>query len=221
MTTLHKEEVRCDVCGGQSECIRIVSTNALGPPDLDMRPREMERSTMRHWVHRCPHCGYCASELSESPTGADAVVEKTEYKDQLKNPDYPELANSFLCKAMVDRATGDLVEATWALIRAAWACDDSGSPEKASACRQQAAQMLEMAQADGQDVAEQEGVSDAVLVDLLRRSGQMERAERVIESHRDVISEETIHRIFEYQSLLIREGDTSCHTVAEALGEEE
>ena len=55
----------CYVCGKMSEQMVLVSTNQFGYPDLDLRPPEMERSTMDWWIEECPHCGYVAPDLSE------------------------------------------------------------------------------------------------------------------------------------------------------------
>jgi len=173
MTTLYEHKVRCSVCGREAQYSGIGSTNAFGSPDLDTRPPEGERSTMFAWVQKCPNCGYCASDLSKVQPGAKDVVETPAYKKQLNNRHYPELANSLLCKAMVDEGTRYFVKATWAIIHAAWVCDDAGSFDQASECRRKAIEMLEKAEESGQDWAEQDGTSTAILVDLLRRSGQM------------------------------------------------
>lgn len=221
MTTLYKEEARCSVCGAQNAFTGIGSTNAVGSPDLDTRPPEMERSTIFAWVQRCPECGYCASDVSAILPEARAVAIGKEYKDQLNDPMYPELANSFLCKAIVDRESKDYSEATWALIHAAWACDDSDHPDQAMACRQKAADMLTIAEEHGQQVAGQDGTSTAILVDLLRRSGRIDQARTVIAERRRQIAEDVIVSIMDFQSALIEKNDLSRYTIAEALGEKD
>jgi len=217
MTTLHKKKVRCSVCGSESEYAGIGSTNAFGSADLDTRPPEMERSTIFAWVHRCPECGYCASDVSAPRAEAAAVVSKNEYKTQLGDPTYPELANSFLCKAMVDQGFKDYYAATWALIHAAWACDDSDHENQATMCRKRAADMLIKAEEHGQQVAEQEGASTAILADLLRRSGRLEQARQVIATRRGGITEDIIAQILDFQAILLDRNDMTCHTFAEAL----
>ena len=57
MTTQSAEECTCAVCGRVSMQGVIMSTNAFGSPDLDLRPPPMERFTIDHWVQECPHCG--------------------------------------------------------------------------------------------------------------------------------------------------------------------
>jgi hypothetical protein len=178
----------------------------------------MERSTIFAWVHRCPECGYCASDVSAPQAEAEAAVSKNEYKKQLGDPMYPELANSFLCKAMVDQESKDYSATTWALIHAAWACDDSDHANQATMCRKRAADMLIKAEEHGQQVAEQEGASTAILSDLLRRSGRLEQARQVIATRRGGINEDIIVRILDFQTALLNRNDVSCHTSAEALG---
>jgi hypothetical protein len=198
----------------------ICSTNTFGSPDLDTRPSEMQRSTIFAWVERCPHCGYCASDVSESHPEASSVVEGEEYQDQLNDPACPELANSFLCEAIIEREAGNYAAATWALIHAAWVCDDSDLPIQATVCRHKATDMFVRAEGHGQPLTDQAGVSTAILVDLLRRSGRLIGARRVATSRREGISEDIILRILDFQAALVEKGDVACHTIAEAIGEE-
>ena len=139
MTTHFKKTIQCNVCGAENEYTCIGSTNTFGSQDLDTRPPEMQRSTIVASVQRCPFCGYCASEVDISCPEARTVVNTKEYKEQLNNPSYPDLANSFLCGAIVDRESRELAVATLALMRAAWACDDSGHVDQARVCRRKSA----------------------------------------------------------------------------------
>lgn len=219
MTTFNEEKEQCSVCGAENEYSEIRSTNRYGLADLDTRPPEMMRSTIFAWVRRCQGCGYCASELSETCQEAEAVVNSKEYKDQLNDPIYPELANSFLCKAIVDQESGHFAAATWAFIRAAWACDDSDYFHQAVACRQKAVDMLLISEENGQQVAAQEGVSTTIIVDLLRRSRKIDQARNVIAVQRGGISDDIIARTLDFQTALLDRPDVSCHTIAEALRE--
>jgi len=222
MTTLYEEKIRCALCNSENEFTGIGSTNTfLGSPDLDTRPPEMQRSTIFAWVQRCPECGYCASDVSKSPPGSETVVNGSEYRKQLNDQAYPELANSFLCKAIIDREAHDYAAATWALINAAWVCDDEGRPDEAVVCRHKAADMLVTAEDHGQQVAEQNGASTAILVDLLRRAGRTDDARKAIAERRTGIAEGIIIRILDFQSVLIQKGDVSCHKISEAVSEDE
>jgi hypothetical protein len=217
MTTVFEEKVHCILCGKKTEYTFISSTNTFGgSPDLDTRPPKSKRLTIFAWVQRCPKCGYCAWDISNARPEAQAVIIGQEYKDQLNDPAYPELAISFLCKAILDRETKEFAAATWALIHAAWVCDDSDQTEEAMACRQKAADMLLIAEEHNQQVARPDGVSTAILVDLLRRSGQFEQARKTIGARRRIITEEPVARIMDFETDLLDRNDIACHTIAEA-----
>ncbi len=53
MITIRDEEQICAMCGAKSTHRGIMSTNAFGSPDLDLRPPEMERSTMGSILRGC------------------------------------------------------------------------------------------------------------------------------------------------------------------------
>ena len=70
MTTIMEFNQTCAVCGETSLQPVISSTSTWGYPDLDLRPAEMQRSSMFAWLVECPHCGYVAAKLenkSEMP----------------------------------------------------------------------------------------------------------------------------------------------------------
>ena len=79
MTTWYHQDVKCHHCGRKSQHNVLGSTNAFGSPDLDLRPPEMQRLTMEGWLQLCPHCGYCAPDLSEEE-GNLSAIEAPEYQ---------------------------------------------------------------------------------------------------------------------------------------------
>ena len=221
MTTIRMQRLRCGLCSVESEFARIASTQAAGFSDLDRRPPELVRSTIFAWIQRCPECGYCAPDVTKARPEAAAVISTGEYKGQLDDPIYPELANSFLCQALIESACGDYAEATWALIHAAWVCDDSRVPDQAKVCRQRAADMLGDAKEHGQRIfSDSEESSMALLVDLLRRAGEFDVARETIAAKRDTITEDSITRILDFQAVLIDKKDIFCHSMAEVFAEE-
>jgi len=221
MTTLYKEKARCAVCETVTEYTGIGSTNAFGSPDLDTRPPEMERSTIFVWVKRCPACGYCAADVSNAAPQAPSVVRSPEYARQLADLTYPELANRFLCKALLDKNSEDYAEASWSLIHAAWACDDAKRDVQAKTCRTKAADMIRNALERGQKIADQDGAEVAIQVDLLRRADRLSDARQLIQTQRPAITEEFILKILVFQETLIASGDKACHTISEVLGKDE
>jgi len=217
MTTLYPENLKCAVCGAEAKYTQIGSTNELGSPDLDTRPPEMRRSTMFAWVRRCPECGYCASDIGQATAQAAALVRSTEYSRQLADATYPELANRFLCKALIEEQSEDLVAAAWSLIHPAWACDDAQKDGPARSCRSKVADMVGTALDSGQRITDQEAADIAIRVDLLRRAGRLDEASELIQRQRPYIGEDIIPKILAFQERLIERGDLSCHTIAEAL----
>lgn len=221
MTTLYKERTRCAVCETETEYTGIGSTNSFGSPDLDTRPPEMARSTIFAWVQRCRACGYCASDVSKPTPQAPSVVRSPEYARQLADSTYPELANSFLCKALLDANSEDYAGAAWSQIHAAWACDDAERDVQAKTCRSKAADMIRNARERGQKIADQDGAETAIQVDLLRRAGRLSDARQLIQTQRPTITEDIILKILAFQETLIASGDKACHTISEGLGENE
>ncbi|MDO9565124.1 MAG: hypothetical protein Q7J15_00040 [Candidatus Desulfaltia sp.] len=138
----------------------------------------------------------------------------------MSDSNFPELANSFVCASMIHESNGEWSAATWALIHAAWACDDASQSPQAVTCRKRAAAMLRKAQASGQTLSDQPGAITTILVDLLRRAGELDEAAKVIQESKATKTEDTVIRIMEYQTELIQANDIGCHTIAEALGEE-
>ncbi len=217
MTTHYEEKKCCGICGSENKYTGIGSTNTFGSADLDTRPPEMYRSTIFAWVQRCPVCGYCNSDVSKSRLGEQELVNSADYRTQLSDLTYPTLANSFLCKAILDRVAGSYAHATWNLIRAAWVCDDTDQSEQAATCRKTAADMLELARQHDQKVVGQDRADTAILVDLLRRSGQPKRARQILATQQDSTAEDVIGRVLNFQRVLLERNDVSCHTIGEAL----
>src|SRR4051794_14995014 len=104
MTTIGHRNIACAVCGTEAVVPFVNSTNTMGPPDLDLRPAEMMRSTIWTHVQRCASCGYCAADISSAHDNCGDVIASVTYRDQLANEAFPELANSFLCAAIVASA---------------------------------------------------------------------------------------------------------------------
>lgn len=218
MTTISNETVRCACCGTESEQARVYSTNRFGPPDLDLRPPEMERSTMHAWVACCPACGYCGPDLSEAASlDLQNVVQGEEYRAVLGNPQRPRLANLFLCEALLDERRNDHGRASRAWLRAAWSCDDAGLDDEATRCRLEAASHLEAAMEGGSDDVDHTGGGHALLADLYRRAGHLEQAAATYEEGLAMAQNDIVRAVLLYERSLCEAGDRACHTVADAV----
>ena len=124
MTTMFQDKVKCAVCGKESDHSFNGSTKALGELDLDTNPDKIELSALPYIVQRCPNCGYCSRELSELIKGADEQIDSDEYRAQLSNKKFPELANSFLCAGLLNEIAEEYDKAGWDCLHAAKGFDD-------------------------------------------------------------------------------------------------
>lgn len=209
--------MECAVCGSKTEYTIITSTSSFGSPDLDTRPPKMQRSTIFAWVQRCPKCGYCAKDVSKATPQAKLVVSSPEYANQLTDSKYPDLANSFLCKALIDEKSENYAGAAWSLIHAAWVCDDAERNISAKTCRNNATDMIRRALENGQKISDQNGAETALQVDLLRRAGNLSKARELIQTKQPTITGDIILKILAFQEDLIANDDQACHTISEAL----
>lgn len=215
MTTLQEETKECAVCGNKSVHMEIISTKALGASDLDARPPEPERSTIQNWIQRCPTCGYCAPDISKGDKEMANIIQSPGYRKQLKSSDYPELANSFLCWTLIQEDESQYKIAGWTAVKAAWACDDAAYVNAARECRKRAISLLEVARQKGQWFADNAGTEEAVIVDLLRRSGQFEHAIQICNKRLEMNPDTFVKNIMNYQKKLIDMGDGDRHSTSE------
>jgi hypothetical protein len=217
MTTFAEESVVCGACGRVFTHHALASTTSFGSPDLDTRPSEMQRSTMHAWIQRCPSCGYCSRDASKVDDKVRAVLDSSEYRSQLADTRYPELASSFVCSGMLADASAHPDRAGWAYLHAAWVLDDARSDELARLWRGKAADRFLAVVAAGHSFAKQPGVSEAILTDCLRRAGRGGDALPLIERALSQSYEDIIHKILALQRVLIQRGDTARHLIQEAL----
>ncbi len=205
----------CSACGALSEQTELVSTNAFGSPDLDLRPPEMQRSTMPYWVQTCSQCGFCASDIGKTMQGSRDLIAQPAYRDQLRNPDFPELANRFLCWAMIAEAEGAWADAAHASLHAAWACDDAQLAEVANTCRLQAIDRIRAAWDKGAKVVDGGEAEPVLLVDLLRRTGQFPEAGDTVHRVLRDVQDPWISKVFEFELSLIKAEDAAVHRLDE------
>ena len=213
MTKLHNESETCSVCEHPSDHISIMSTNQMGYPDLDSRPPRMMRSTMAYWVRRCPSCGYCAPHLSESESQTRQIIQPEPYQQQLKHSAYPELANSFLCHSMIAEQMGDYPTAGWHAIYAAWACDDSRAKESAISCRQRALLIFQMVRAKRNTFAQEVGLEEVIMADLLRRTEQFDQVDIVCQEGLKQNPREIIREMLDAQLFFAHRQDTGSYSL--------
>jgi hypothetical protein len=212
---MHDQRVTCAVCGKDSDQTVLTSTNMFGSPDLDLRPGEMQRSTMTLWVQACPHCTFAAPDIGCATSGEKAVVQSAAYAGIGSH--MPDLARRFLRRAHIEEQLGNLRLAAFSTLHAAWHLDDRGEAAKAQDLRRQAAQLLGAhlcrSAKDGDGATIQDRVR---LIDMLRRAGERNEAARIVANLRKEKLEPLIVRIVDFQSDLIDRCDEGCYTVADA-----
>lgn len=220
MTIIGERTVKCMVCNAESSHLGYVTIHIRRPHDLDLDMRHTGHDTlsMSLLIQECPTCGYCAPDLSLGPETAADVIRKIEYQEQLKSPEFPHLANVFLCHSLIQEREDNFAVAAMEAINAAWVCDDASHQEGARKCRLRAVKMYDEAKARLQSLTSIMGRhDDAVLVtDLLRRAGEFELAMVSCKKGLGLQPEKDIRTLLEFQQVLIERKDIDKHTMEEA-----
>lgn len=215
-TTFAEVDLICAVCGAKNKYTVIVTTNTKGPQDLDTRPAEMMRSTIGFWVQKCPVCRYCATDVSKLlKNGKETIVEES-YKAQLSNTAFPELANKYLCKMMIEDKAEEFKAAITSAMHAAWASDDAKNTTAAVAARELGVKRIEDLHARKDQYIKQTGADELLIADMLRRNEQFEKARKSAENGLGINPEETIRKILNYEITLIDNKDSAVHNIGEA-----
>lgn len=215
MTTFARESVVCGACGQVFSHQALASTNTFGSPDLDTRPPEMQRSTMRAWIQRCPSCGFCAPDVTKYKEQFRPLMDGSAYRSQLTDARYPELASSFICAGLLADGAGSREYAGWAYLKAAWTLDDAGKDELARIWRSKAADLFRALVAKGQCSVQQPDGYEVIIADCLRRAGRGDEAVTQIERALSKAYAAEIQKVLNFQRTLIQRGDTSCHLMRE------
>ncbi len=217
MTTMNEVTVTCCICGTEGIHLSVGSTNALGYPDLDTRPPEMERSTVYYTIQRCLSCGYCSADLSTSVDNLGLLVKSKKYQDILFNSEVPDAAASFLASSYISELSREYSEAAWLTIQASWICDDENDAPAAKNCRERAIEMIEIGEALSQYLSEQAGASEAITIDIMRRAGHFQDATKLAAQTKAGDIEEMIKKIISYEIGLIHNQDIKAHTIDEVM----
>ncbi len=218
MTMRTRSNRECALCHKISTHGAIMSISIFGAPDLDTRPPEMARSTIDTQVQRCPFCEYCAPDISKSIKKASKIIRTEQYQQQLNNNKFPELANSFLCCALIEEKTGEYSKAGWSCVQAAWVCDDKSSICEAEECRKEAITLFQKARKKRQRFANKSGIEEVVFIDLARRSNQFELALKLCNNALEKNPGRLITGTLKFQKQLIINKDADSHTMEEVSG---
>ena len=204
MSTIAETSEFCAACGRRSKQGRLMSFSTFSGPDLDFRPAQMLRSTMRYWIMACPHCGYVAENISKWPRVMHVTLERL-YEGA--NKSLPELAYLFHKRALHCAHLKDCRGAIRAYLCAAWVCDDAGDETRAKEMR---VKCLEFTQRRMKNCKRSEWNHYAILMaDLLRRTGALEGLFSIDCS--DEHMEDATRRVIACQQQLARNNDFATH----------
>ena len=209
MSTIRFVERTCAVCGQVSKHVVFSSTNALGSPDLDQRPPEMQRSTMPRWVQECPHCGYVSQSLEDTTHVDEAWLKRGEYVSCSGIAFSSDLARRFYKFYLINVFDGSHAAAFYAALYAAWECDDRKDRENAVLCRKLALGEMDLLW----DLVSGNETLMVWRADLMRRAGLFEE---LIREYSGRAWEEELHgKIIAFQLRKARAGDDRCYRVSD------
>ena len=210
MSTIFRLEKTCAVCHKSFKTTQLGSTNEFGSRDLDLRPAEMQRSTMRYWVESCPNCGYVAYNIEATPKIKKQFLQTEAYVSCDGLAFQSDLAEEFYRLHLIGLETGNASTAYHAALYAAWACDDAQDTANAVACRLKAIPcLMELAEQD-RKLAETLTVAKT---DLMRRAGLFDQ---LIEEYAGkTFSDELLAKIVAFQVEKAKQRDTACYRVCD------
>ncbi len=211
MSTQGFEDHTCAVCGKTRRYIVLTSTSAFGSPDLDLRPPELERSTMGLWVHECPDCGYIGRKVSDRTTVTEEYLQTPEYRSCDGIAFGEALAARFYKLCMLDLRDGNTIGAFRSLLRAAWVCDDGEEEENARKCRLLSLPLVSKLIGDDR---EDRDTLRLVKADVMRRAGLFSQLKEQYASVR--FGEELLDQILAFELSLAGKEDAACYTVDDA-----
>lgn len=195
----------CGVCGTRTRPAFRAPQPEIAP-DLDMRPGEPARSTLDQWIRVCRSCGAAAPDLARLSEREAAIVKGSGYETTPLIG--PEAALPFLKWAAICRETSNRAAEAEALLQAAWIADDTGDADAACALRRRVAALWAMAP---------DTETGLRRLDVLRRCGDFDDAERWGAELAGREMDETSRRILDYQRARIAAGDRDRHLISSAL----
>lgn len=211
MSTIRFRTFRCSVCGKEYRFPVLTSTNTFGgSPDLDLRPPEMKRSTMPLWAQECPRCGFVSDRVSDTSSATRKYLRSRAYRHCDGIPFRSPLAERFYKKHRICLLDGKTEGAFFAVLNAAWACDDAEDEANAITCRRIAIELIVrmLHEADG----EHETLI-AMHADLMRRAGLFDE---LIGQYAGVsFNEEILNRIIAFQLDRAKEKDKACYRISD------
>jgi hypothetical protein len=198
-------EQSCAVCGTPTPPPFRAPQPEIAP-DLDMRPGEPVRSTLREWIQTCSNCGAAAPDLAALPASAKATVETERYRHLTIVSQEETLP--FRRYALICEEAGDRGQQAEALLQAAWAADDAAAMTEAARLRSDVGALWD-------------GTGDPELglrrLDVLRRAGQFDVATVWAGNMLQRGQDELATKIIRFQQSRIEARDIGRHLISAAL----
>ncbi len=217
MSTIVFIERKCAVCGAVNEYTGLTSTNTFGGgPDLDLRPAEMMRSTMNLWIKECPECGYISENISDPTDVTQEWLQSEKYLTCDGISFESDLAKRFYKYYLINLEAQNTQDAFYAVLHAAWACDDKKDRINAKRCRELA---ISLAAALIEGGHEEKDEIQVIRSDLMRRAGQFDQLIAAYASVR--FDEELLNQILKFEIEKAKDKDDSCYRVEDVTGDDE
>ena len=213
MTMPLEIERKCAVCGATSEYTILFSSFSYACPDLDLRPSEKHRSTMNMWVHECPKCGYVSGDVSKPTNIAREWLQSEKYLTCDGMPFVSDLAKRFYRQYLLNSRREELRDAFYAILHAAWACDDAKDDENAKHCRQIGIVLGRLLIEEG---CEDVDKIKLICADMMRRAGKFDQLISTYESVQ--FDDDLSNQILEFQIEKAKARDVSCYRIDDVTG---
>ena len=160
---------------------------------------------------------YCSPSLDRSIGVQPELLVDPKYRAILEDNTSPSpKCNGWRCWGFLCEAVGRFSDGTWALINAAWVCDDIGDDKAASEYRRLAFALSTRALGAGQSIASEPAASSTLRADLMRRCGEFAAAQECVITGLAQSPTKNVLLALEYEQKLIEAHDTARHAFAEA-----
>lgn len=203
MAQIEIENVICSHCGKESKQYILLSDNYPSEIGLDSRPSKEERANFEYDVQMCPHCHYCSDDISiggEIELGAEYI--------RINEANIDALSKRLILAYKVKFAKKEYDAAFQLLLQATWILEDNKNPLYNKMLS------LLINQLEASIKRERNLDYELVLIDLLRRTGNLQRAESYINTI-GILDDEDVNALVAYQLKLIKKGDTAHHLMEE------
>lgn len=216
MAQLKPTLMRCAICREASPQLVAETAESKELPDFDTRPGRPSRSSIVHWVHACPGCGYCSNDLAVVEPEIVEFVRGPIYQAFRKNKVFPPKTTDFLCYALILEEIGAFADAGWTALHAAWVCDDAKDEENARNCRARAIELWQHAKQHGQSFMDNLYEEFSLAADLYRRMADWEQARQSAQHGLDEDNlPPSVNGMLRRQLAYIDRKDSSTHNMQE------